>query len=309
MRVAAIDIGTNSVLLLIAERRGDEIVPLVERATITRLGQGVDKSRRLLPEASQRTLDCLASYAEEIKGQGVTVVAAVGTSAMRDAQGGAEFRSEAKGILGVEPSVASGREEAELTFEGALTGLALTGPVTVFDVGGGSTEIVTGDAQGGIDHATSLDVGSVRLTERHIHNDPPTEAEREAVREDVRASLVRSGIAPVGALVGVAGTVTTLAAYVRDVAPYDPNLVHGARLEREEVLSAARSLSSMSLEARRSLRSVDPKRADVIVAGAAIVVEVLFWAQTGSSAPAELIVSDRGVRWGLAQRMLRGRSD
>ena len=162
MRVAAIDIGTNSVLLLVAERRGDVIVPIVERATITRLGQGVDATRALAPEAVRRTLDCLAHYAEDIRAAGATRVGVFGTSAMRDAAGAESFRSEAKSLLGVEPRVISGREEAELTFDGATTGLDLAGSVTVVDVGGGSTEVVTGHVATGPDRAISLDVGSVR---------------------------------------------------------------------------------------------------------------------------------------------------
>jgi len=314
MRFATIDIGTNSVLLLIVEKRGDELVPIVERATITRLGQGVDATRTLAPAAVTRTLDCLARYGEEIRAAGVSEIVAVGTSAMRDAAGGDAFRAEAKARIGVEPRVVSGREEAELTFEGALSGLGLSGPVTVFDVGGGSTEIVTGDADAGLANATSLDIGSVRLTERHVKTDPPTAAELEAVRADVRAALSTTGFPPSGALVGVAGTVTTLAAYTRDVAPYDASRVHGARLSRDEVVSAVGSLAAMSLEARRALRTIKPERADVIVAGGVLVAEVIAWAEAAraSSTPGvdstiELVVSDRGVRWGLARRLAEGR--
>ncbi len=314
MRFAAVDIGTNSVLLLIVEQRGAELVPIVERATITRLGQGVDATRKLAPEAVARTLACLGRYGEEIRAAGVSRIAAVGTSAMRDASGGEEFRAEAKVLLGEEPRVVSGREEAELTFEGALSGLGLSGPVTVFDVGGGSTEIVLGDTTAGLSTATSLDIGSVRLTERHVKNDPPTAEELEAVRADVRASLERTGFSPSGALVGVAGTVTTLASYARDVFPYDAALVHGARLSRGEVVRAVDALSAMTLEARRGLRTIKPERADVIVAGGVLVAEVLAWAEAARSSVAradvestvELIVSDRGVRWGLARRLAAG---
>ncbi|MDI1479943.1 Ppx/GppA phosphatase family protein [Polyangium sp. y55x31] len=314
MRFAAIDIGTNSVLLLVVEQRGDELVPILERATITRLGQGVDATRTLAPEAVARTLDCLAQYGKELHACGAAKVAAVGTSAMRDASGGDAFRAEAKARIGVEPRVISGREEAELTFEGALSGLGLSGPVTVFDVGGGSTEIVTGDTATGLAHATSLDIGSVRLTERHVKSDPPTAAELEAVRADVRASLARTGFSPSGALVGVAGTVTTIAAYARDVFPYDASRVHGARLSQEEVIRAVGSLAAMPLAERRALRTIKPERADVIVAGGELVAEVLAWAREAraSSTPAvestvELVVSDRGVRWGLARRLAEGR--
>ncbi|MDC0748801.1 Ppx/GppA phosphatase family protein [Polyangium mundeleinium] len=314
MRFAAIDIGTNSVLLLVVEQRGDDLVPIVERATITRLGQGVDATRKLAPEAVTRTLDCLAKYGEELRAAGASKIAAVGTSAMRDASGGDAFRAEAKARLGVEPRVVSGREEAELTFEGALSGLGLSGPVTVFDVGGGSTEIVTGDAAGGLARATSLDIGSVRLTERHVKSDPPTAAELEAVRADVRASLERTGFSPSGALVGVAGTVTTLASYARDVFPYDASRVHGARLSQDEVVRAVGSLATMPLVERRTLQTIKPERADVIVAGGVLVAEVLAWASEARAlhTPAvestvELVVSDRGVRWGLARRLAEGR--
>ena len=176
MRVATIDIGTNSVLLLVAERRGGKLVPVVERAEITRLGRGVDKTRALDPGAAEATLACLARYAGAIARAGASRVAAVGTSAMRDAQGGEGFRARAAAILGVEPRVISGDEEAALTFSGALAGLEAKGPVLVFDLGGGSTEIIRGDAGDGdsLERAVSLDVGAVRATERHVAHDPPT---------------------------------------------------------------------------------------------------------------------------------------
>lgn len=322
-RAAAIDIGTNSVLLLIAERRGDDLTALVERATITRLGQGVDKARELAPEAIDRTLACLARYADDIKAAGVTLVDAVGTSAMRDAKGGESFRARAAEILGVMPRVVSGEEEARLTFNGALTGLALpAGPVLVFDVGGGSTEIITGDASGSVGSAVSLDVGSVRLTERHIHSDPAGEGELMATRADVRSSLQRSpatitaseksadsedredsegSVADRPRVVGVAGTVTTLAALLLEIAPYDGARVHGSRLARADISALTARLAGLSLQERRALPALDPGRADVIVAGGVLVDEILAWADAS-----ELIVSDRGVRWGLAHELLRG---
>jgi exopolyphosphatase/guanosine-5'-triphosphate,3'-diphosphate pyrophosphatase len=319
MRAAAIDIGTNSVLLLIAEQRGDDLVAVVERATITRLGQGVDKERALAPEAVERTLACLTRYAEDMRRAGIDRAAAVGTSAMRDARGGDAFRARAAEILGVEPRVVSGEEEARLTFAGALTGLGLEpGPVTVFDIGGGSTEIIHGDTGGSVGAAVSLDVGSVRLTERHVKNDPPATSELDAIRADARSALggafvtQRNGqdasAAPSTSsphasnrLVGVAGTVTTLAALVLGVAPYDGARVHGARLSKDDVAHAAARLAGLSLSDRRALPALDPARADVIVAGSILMDELLAWA-----AARELIVSDRGVRWGLAQDLLRG---
>lgn len=307
MSVAAIDIGTNSVLLLIAERRAGELVALVERATITRLGQGVDATRALSPDAVERTLACLARYGEEIRSLGVTRVEAVGTSAMRDATGGEAFVERARELIGVTPRVILGDEEASLTFAGALTGLDLPGAGgrIVFDVGGGSTEIIVGRAAGGMDLAVSLDVGSVRLTERHIHHDPPTATEIEAVRADARAALstVQAAPMPAASLVGVAGTVTTLAALARNVAPYEGTHVHGIRMSGTEIKELTSRLAALPLADRRQLRALDPARADVIVAGGVLIEEILAWASTMIGAPTDLIVSDRGLRWGLAARL------
>lgn len=304
MRVATIDIGTNSVLLLIAERRGDDLVAVVERATITRLGRGVDRTRALDPEAIAATLACLGDYAAEIARAGVARVDAVGTSAMRDARGGSDFQARAHEILGVAPRVISGDEEADLTFAGALAGLGLDGPVLVFDLGGGSTEIIRGRA-GATDtreRAVSLDIGSVRLTERHLRGDPPAAGEIAAVRADARAALATLGAGFLGGaaeVVGVAGTVTTLAAHALGVAPYDAARVHGARLDAATIARVTADLAARPLADRRALPAIDPRRADVIVAGAIIVEEVLTWA----GAP-RLVVSDRGVRWGLAKRLV-----
>ncbi|AUX40816.1 phosphatase [Sorangium cellulosum] len=308
MSVAAIDIGTNSVLLLIAERRGGELVALIDRATITRLGQGVDAARALAPEAVERTLACLARYGEELRSLGVERVDAVGTSAMRDAAGGEAFIARARELIGVAPRVISGPEEAELTFAGALTGLDLPAgaPRIVFDVGGGSTEIIVGTAAGEVEQAVSLDVGAVRLTERHVRADPPAEADLAAVRAASRAALATVRAEPLRAapiLVGVAGTVTTLAALARDVVPYDGARVHGARLSGAEIAALTARLASAPLAARRQLPALDPARADVIVAGSALVEEILAWASKLAGAPVDLVVSDRGVRWGLAERL------
>lgn len=302
-RVACIDIGTNSVLLLIAEQSPRGPVALVEQATITRLGQGVDRTGQLAPEACERTLACLRTYAAVIAEHGATRVVAVGTSAMRDASNGAEFRARAAELLGTEPRVISGDEEAALTFTGALSGLAVTGPLLVFDVGGGSTEIIVGEsaqARERVTHARSLDIGSVRLFERFIAHDPPTHHECQAIRNFVATELASYGPIPnQKTLVGVAGTVTTLAAIDLKLESYDSALVHGARLSARRVREIAADLAQLSAEERKRLAGLAPERADVIVAGALLVHEVLLWAQCE-----ELVVSDRGVRWGLATRLL-----
>lgn len=301
-RFATLDIGTNSVLLLIVEQRAGELVPVLERATITRLGEGVDRTHELAQGAKERTLACIREYAEDIARVGVVKAAAVGTSALRDARGGQEFAREIEGALGVAPSVIDGRREAELTFRGALSGLSVRGEVTVFDVGGGSTEIVTGTrdrALSSIHAAVSLDIGSVRLHERHIASDPANATELAAIVNDIDAALSGAPRPRAGAtLVGVAGTVTTLASVALELADYDPALVHGHELTHDGVVKLSEKLARLPLAERRMLRGLDPRRADVIVAGSLIVERVLRFAQKDV-----LVVSDRGVRFGLAEEL------
>jgi exopolyphosphatase / guanosine-5'-triphosphate,3'-diphosphate pyrophosphatase len=286
-RAAAIDIGTNSVLLLVA------------------LGQDVDRTRRLSAEACARTLNCLEQYAHILAELRVENVAAVGTSAMRDAQGGDEFLSDAERILGTRPRVIDGEAEARLSYDGALSDLGVSGDVVVCDIGGGSTEIIAGSSDGTSRHVTSaisLDVGSVRLFERHVKSDPPTAEELAAARADVQNALAAAPRPVAGAtLVGVAGTVTTLAAIEQGLSPYDPALVHGYRLSRPGIQRLLLRLRVLPLAERRALPGLEPGRADVIVTGAALAAELLIW-----SGCEELVVSDRGVRWGLILGMLAG---
>ncbi len=305
MRVASIDIGTNSVLVLIAETTAGGLAPLVDLATITRLGQGVDRTGVLAVDAMDRTAHCLSAYADTIASHHVTRIGAVATSAMRDAEGGAGFLDRVEEILGTRPEVISGSDEARLTFEGAIVGLEMTGPVHVFDVGGGSTEIIAGSAghdgeTASVQQAVSLDIGAVRLTERHLASDPPTKPQLDALVRDVRAVLATAPTLTGRPLVGVGGTVTTLATVMGAVEPYDSKLVHGARLSRGELTSTCERLAATPVEQRKRLPGLDPKRADVIVAGTMLVEQLAERAQA-----AELIVSDRGVRWGLAQKLAR----
>ena len=299
--VGAIDIGTNSVLLLIARRGAEGLEPVLERATITRLGEGVDQRRELAPAAARRTLECLEGYAAELRRLGVRRAAAVGTSAMRDARGGDEFRGRAREVLGFEPRVISGEEEARLTFAGSLSGLPGSDgdPAIVFDIGGGSTELVRGRrGSSSVEAAISLDIGSVRLTERHVRADPPGAEELAAIDADIRTAL-ETAPAPTGAcLVGVAGTVTTLAAIAAEVDPYDASRIHGMRLSVPRLEEVAERLASLPLSERVKLPGLSPKRADVIVAGARIALAVARASGQGS-----LLVSDRGVRWGLAEAL------
>ena len=301
MRVAAIDIGTNTVLLLVAEMRDGLLVAVEEHATITRLGQGVDKTRQLAPEAVERTNACLDRYAEIVERLGVTKTDVVGTSAMRDAGGGDVVRAHVKARFGVESRTISGDEEARLTFAGALSGLTLPGErVVVFDIGGGSTEVVDGNpSTRAIAFAHSYDVGSVRLTERHVRSDPPSEAEREAVAHAASDAFASVPPSVRGApVVGIAGTVTTLAAVSLGMTTYDGARLHGHTLTLTELERVVAMLARVPLEERRTIAGLEPKRADVIVAGG--LVALAFLRHVGA---ASLVVSDRGVRWGLAEEL------
>lgn len=305
MRIATIDIGTNTVLLLVAEEGPDgELVAVEEHATITRLGENVDRTRTLGEEAIARTTTCLSSYAEIVKRLGASRVAVVGTSAMRDAKGGERIRDHVNASFGVDARVISGDEEARLTFAGALSGLPYTfssGEIAVFDIGGGSTEIVRGTlgqakSAARVAFAHSFDVGSVRMTERHVKSDPPTSAERDAITRDVMSTLASlSPLASGQVPVAIAGTMTTLAAVSLKMATYDGARVHGHRMPTSELRRVVEELSALPLSKRQQVAGLEPKRADVIVAGGLVALAVLEKLEADS-----VVISDRGVRWGLA---------
>jgi exopolyphosphatase / guanosine-5'-triphosphate,3'-diphosphate pyrophosphatase len=307
MRVATIDIGTNTVLLLVAETGpAGDLVAVSEHATITRLGEGVDKTRTLSPGAIERTTACLDRYAEIVAASAVERVAVVGTSAMRDAGGGEAIRAHVLARFGVEARTISGDEEARLTFAGALSGLerGRGARAVVFDIGGGSTEVVCGaPGSGTLELARSLDVGSVRLTERHITSDPPSREERDAVARDADAAFaglpeLTPGSSPP---VGIAGTMTTLAAVSLGLERYDAARVHGLALEVAELERVVDRLAALPLEQRRQVKGLEPKRADVIVAGGMVALALL-----ARLSAREVIISDRGVRWGLAEELAGG---
>jgi len=296
-RVAAIDVGTNTVLLLVAERRGGRLEPLAERAEITRLGRGVDATGRLDPAAIRETAEVLARFAGEARALGVAEIACVATSAARDAANGAEFFAAARAAAGLVPEVISGDEEARLVWASAWRDFGGAGPLAVLDVGGGSTEFTAGD--GPAPRArTSLQVGAVRLTERHVRTDPPGPDDLAALRAAARAALAPIGPLAAGLrgarLVGVAGTVTTLAAVEQALPVYDAARVHGSALTLGQIDALAARLSALPVAARAALPGMEPKRADVIVAGAVVVAEAMRAAGFD-----RLTVSDRGVRWGL----------
>ena len=295
-RFATIDVGTNTVLLLVAQRRGDGFVAVRERAEITRLGRGVDGSGILQPAAIRDTVAVLARYAGEARALGARAIACVATSAARDARNGGDFFAAAQREAGLSPEVISGDEEARLVYLTAWREFGAAGALAVVDVGGGSTEFIVGEGPA-LRGRVSLQVGAVRLTERHVRSHPIPPAELETLREAARGALEPLGAlrpARGARLVGVAGTVTTLAAVARGLPHHDAQRVHGQRLAAGEVEALIPAMAALTVPQRAALPGMEPARADVIVAGAVVVAEAMR-----RSGLDPLVVSDRGVRWGL----------
>jgi exopolyphosphatase / guanosine-5'-triphosphate,3'-diphosphate pyrophosphatase len=264
MRVGVVDLGTNSTRLLVADVDGDHVEEVARRTSITRLGEGVDERRKLLPLPVARVRNVVSEYRRELERLGAERVLAIGTSAVRDAENGEAFLGEIEWSYGFASRLLSGEAEAGLTRRGVANGRVLGEETLVLDVGGGSTELITASRR------TSVDVGSVRLTERHLRSDPPRNDELEAAAEAVRAVL--PPLDPSNAI-GVAGTVTTLAAL--ELGAYDPRHVHGCRLSRGAVAAQLERLAALPLAERRELPGLEPERAPVIVGGAIVVREVL----------------------------------
>jgi exopolyphosphatase / guanosine-5'-triphosphate,3'-diphosphate pyrophosphatase len=264
MRVGVVDLGTNSTRLLVADVNDGRVDEVARELTITRLGEGVDERRKLLPAPVARVRNVLSDYRRELEQLGAERVLAIGTSAVRDADNGEAFLGEVEWSYGFKSRLLSGEEEAELTRRGVANGRALGDETVVLDVGGGSTELITANER------VSIDLGCVRLTERHLHSDPPTSEELDEAARAVREAL--PDWSPQDAI-GVAGTVTSLAAL--ELGGYDPERIHGYRLLRESVERQLERLASLPLPERRKLPGLEPERAPVIVAGAVIVREFL----------------------------------
>jgi len=303
-RVAAIDCGTNSVRLLIADLPADPARPLtdlVRRMEIVRLGEGVDRTGRLHPAAIERTRAVLAGYATEIAELGAERVRMCATSASRDASNADDFRAMVRATLGIEPEVVSGDEEAVLSFTGAVRGLAAEPPYLVVDIGGGSTEFVLGDST--VHCAISVDVGCVRMTERHLHDDPPTAAQVTAAEADITAAVDRALAAVTGrdaaTLVGLAGSVTTVAALALGLDGYRPERIHHARISYPDVAKVTADLLAMSTARRLALPVMHPGRADVIGAGALVLRVVMERAGQPTVVASEHDILD-GIAWSLA---------
>jgi exopolyphosphatase/guanosine-5'-triphosphate,3'-diphosphate pyrophosphatase len=301
-RVAAIDCGTNSIRMLVADVADGTLADVTRRMEIVRLGQAVDRTGRLAPEAIERTRVALADYAGQMRRLGVDRVRMVATSATRDAENRDDFRRMVVTTLGAEPEVISGAEEASLSFTGAVRGLAGTAgparpPYLVADIGGGSTELVLGTSA--VDAAYSMDVGCVRLTERHFSVDPPTAAQIAAAEADIVAALgAAQATVPfriAQTFVGLAGSVTTVAAIALGLPEYDPARIHHSRIPAERVREVASRLLGMTHAERAALPVMHPGRVDVIGAGA-LVLRVLV-DQVGV---AEVVVSEHDILDGIA---------
>jgi exopolyphosphatase/guanosine-5'-triphosphate,3'-diphosphate pyrophosphatase len=264
MRVAAVDLGTNSTRLLVADVDGGRVEEVARLSVITRLGEGVDERRKLLPLPVARVRNVLSDYRREAERLGAERVLTIGTSAVRDAENGEAFLGEIEWSYGFATRLVTGDEEAELTLRGVATGRPLDEGTLVLDVGGGSTELTTTSER------TSIDVGSVRLTERHLRSDPPAPSALAAAACEVRDLL--PALEP-SAAVGVAGTITTLAAL--ELGGYDHDRVHGYQLSRAAAERQLERLASLPLAERRELPGLEPERAPVIVGGALIVCTVL----------------------------------
>jgi exopolyphosphatase/guanosine-5'-triphosphate,3'-diphosphate pyrophosphatase len=302
MRLAALDVGTNTVLMLVAEPQADGSVRRVlDLQRITRLGQGVDSNHRLDPQAALRTLDAIAEFAEQARAAGAERILAAGTATLRDAADGESFIRRVRERASVELEIISGEAEAWLSYLAVTHGLRLDPArrVLIIDIGGGSTEFIRAEPGAKLQTA-SLQIGSVRLTERIVRSDPPTTHEAADLRLAIDAELQGLGweLKP-EELVGIAGTVTTVCAVALEMETYDADRVHGYRLSRAEVERVLKLFGSMPLAERRKLKGLEPARADVIFAGAAILERVM--SKCGVD---HVVVSDQGVRWGLIWREL-----
>ena len=303
-RVAAVDMGTNSIRMIVAAPGEDDLRELARDMVITRLGEGVDETGRLDSEARLRTMSVLERYSRRSRALGAERIRVGATSAVRDADDRAQLEQEVQRTAGSKLEVLTGEQEAGLTFLGATAGLDAEPPFLVFDIGGGSTELVLGTERP--ERAVSVDVGSVRITERVSPADPPTNEDLDSMRRAVGEGLSAArDLFPrsKGTLVGVAGTTTTVQALALGLERYDPEAIHRTELTLEAAADVAQLLASMTNEERRALPVMAPGREDVIVAGCVILLEIMDrWGYESC------LVSERDILDGLALEMVRGTS-
>jgi len=304
MRVAAIDCGTNSIRLLIADIDGTNFREVVRDMEIVRLGQGVDQTGQFHPDAIARTLAAVDKFAAEIAKRGVEKIRFCATSATRDATNRNLFIDGVRERLGIEPEVISGNEEAALSFAGAIQDLdPAEGPFLVVDIGGGSTEFVFGTSS--VEAARSVNIGCVRMTERHFANDPATSEQIELARTDIQAAIAQAAaevpITKAKTLVAVAGTATTVAAAALDLPEYDRYAIHLARISAAQVHDASTMFLTKNREERLALGYMHPGRVDVIPAGALVLSEIIK--ATGATG---FVASESDILDGMARSLVNG---
>jgi exopolyphosphatase/guanosine-5'-triphosphate,3'-diphosphate pyrophosphatase len=303
MRVAAIDCGTNSIRLLIADIDGNNFREVVRDMEIVRLGQGVDETGQFHPDAIARTLAAVDKFAAEIAKRGVEKIRFCATSATRDATNRHLFVDGVRERLGIELEVISGDEEAALSFAGAIKDLdPSNGPFLVVDIGGGSTEFVFGTST--VEAARSVNIGCVRMTERHFATDPATPEQIEAARSDIQAAITQAAaIVPITqakTLVAVAGTATTVAAAALDLPDYDRYAIHLSRISAQQTHDAATMFATSTREQRLALGYMHPGRVDVIAAGSLVLSEIMK--ATGAD---EFVASESDILDGMAFSLAR----
>ena len=303
MRVAAIDCGTNSIRLLIADIDGSNFREIYRTMEIVRLGQGVDQNKAFHPDAIARTLAAVDLFAQEISKRGVEQIRFCATSATRDATNRELFIDGVKERLGIEPEVISGDEEARLSFVGATKEFAASdAPFLVVDIGGGSTEFVYGNSE--VEFAKSVNIGCVRMTERNIHSDPPKAEEIENARRDIQEAIAVAAltvpITQAKTLIAVAGTATSVAASALDLAKYDRHLIHLARVSAQQTHHVAITFAAMNAEQRSNIGFLHPGRADVFAAGSLVLSEIMKATGAKEFVASEADILD-GIAWSLAR--------
>jgi exopolyphosphatase/guanosine-5'-triphosphate,3'-diphosphate pyrophosphatase len=305
MRVAAIDCGTNSIRLLVADVEGHSLQEVTREMTVVRLGEGVDRTGAFAAAALERTFAACDAYAATVRDLGVERMRFAATSASRDVSNRAAFVAGVRERLGVDPEVISGAEEAALSFRGAVEGLAhsvLSTPTLVVDIGGGSTEFVLGERTP--TSAISVNIGCVRMTERHLHGDPPTLDEITRVEVDVADAIDQAARdVPLGdarSMIGVAGTVTTIVAIVHGLETYDPATIHGLGASLDDVEAVTSELLAMPRAQRAAISVMHPGRVDVIGGGALVLRAVMR--RTGLP----IVASETDILDGLARGLAEG---
>jgi exopolyphosphatase/guanosine-5'-triphosphate,3'-diphosphate pyrophosphatase len=302
MRVGVVDVGTNSVRILVAEGDGKTLADLERDLTITRLGEGVDRDRLLGAGPLRRTVAAIAGYVERCRARNAEAIRVIATSAVRDAANRNDFVEAVRRATDIEPVILTGDQEARLGFLGATIDVPAPGPYMVVDIGGGSTELVRGTTDA--DRFISLDIGSVRLTERHIHDDPPKQDELDAVAANADTDLEQAarslGDERAATMIGLAGTITSVAAIALGLTGYDRDAIHHSRLTSEQIADVRARLAAMTSEERRTLPAMPPGREDVIVAGVVILERVMQ--RFGFD---ECLVSETDILDGVALDVMR----